>query len=424
MMKRLLVYCHDTYGLGNIRRMLAICEHLLVSIPDLLILIVTGSPMVHGFRMSPRLDYIKLPCLSRTTGGNYAVKTIGTALGEAVKLRSELILTAVTNFGPDLLLVDKKPYGVENELQESLAHVQTFLPRAKQVLLLRDILDSPEATRNAWEKHGYHNAIRSLYDLVLVVGMPEVFDLREEYRFPAFTAEKVRFCGYIGAKAGLKSSAVLRKELQVDDRSLIVVTAGGGEDGYHLLATYIAGLAWLPAEHNITSLIVCGPEMSQGQRAALQRAAASYPHAQIHDFCDDMRSYLSTADVIVSMGGYNTVCEILSFRKRAIVVPRVKPVGEQWIRAERMARLGLFQVIHPDYLTPVRLIRALEGALGPWNGDGASPLQLDMGALPRISHYIATLLHDDGRRTWEPVSRGACIEHFADDDGQGHPAPL
>jgi predicted glycosyltransferase len=201
-MRRLLVYSHDTYGLGNIRRILAICEHLLASLSDLLILIVTGSPMVHGFRISPGLDYIKLPCLSRTSGGYYAVKTMGTALGEAVKLRSDLVLTTVANFRPDLFLVDKKPYGVENELQDPLAHVQTFLPRTKQVLLLRDILDSPGATRNVWEKHGYHNAIRSLYDLVLLLGGLEVFDPREEYRFPAFTAEKVRFCGYIGAKAG------------------------------------------------------------------------------------------------------------------------------------------------------------------------------------------------------------------------------
>jgi predicted glycosyltransferase len=423
VMRRLLVYSHDTYGLGNIRRMLAICEHLLVSHPDLVILVVTGSPMVHSFRLSPRLDYVKLPCLSRTNAGIYAVKTMGTALGEVLKLRSDLILTTMVNFRPDLLLVDKKPYGVENELQESLAYVQTSLPGTKRVLLLRDILDSPEATRAAWEKHGYHTAIHSLYDLILVVGVPEVFDPREEYRFPACTAEKVRFCGYLGASATPKSPAALRRELQVHDRPLVLVTPGGGGDGYPLVATYIAGLARLLARHNPASVIICGPEMSQGQRAALQRAAANYPHVHIQDFCDDVRSYVRTADVIVSMAGYNTVCEILSFRKRAIVVPRVKPVAEQWIRAERMARLGLFQVIHPDFLTPVRLSRALQDAFTRTTGDDVSPLQLDMGALPRISHYIATLLYDDGRCTWEPLRQHTGIEQFAD-DGQGWPALL
>jgi len=62
-MKRLLVYSHDTFGLGNIRRMLCICEYLLEALPTLSILLVSGSPMVHSFRIPRRLDYIKLPCL-------------------------------------------------------------------------------------------------------------------------------------------------------------------------------------------------------------------------------------------------------------------------------------------------------------------------------------------------------------------------
>jgi predicted glycosyltransferase len=118
------------------------------------------------------------------------------------------------------------------------------------------------------------------------------------------------------------------------------------------------------------------------------------------------------------------VCEILSFRKRAIVIPRVKPVAEQWIRAERMARLGLLQVIHPDQLTPVRLIRALQDALGGENGDGAAPLQLDLGALPRISHYICSLLNDDRPCQWEQTIHRARVRSVADDDEQSSPLLL
>ena len=111
-MKRLLVYSHDTFGLGNIRRMLCICEYLLTAIPDLSILLVSGSPMVHSFRLPRHLDYIKLPCLKRTEAGDYAVRAMGTSLDETVKLRSELLQITVANFRPQLLLVDKKPYGV------------------------------------------------------------------------------------------------------------------------------------------------------------------------------------------------------------------------------------------------------------------------------------------------------------------------
>jgi predicted glycosyltransferase len=87
---RLMVYSHDGFGLGNIRRMLAICTHLLDSIPELSILVVSGSPMLHSFRLPKRLDYIKLPCLNRGASGEMSAKYLGTEIDETVKLRSEL----------------------------------------------------------------------------------------------------------------------------------------------------------------------------------------------------------------------------------------------------------------------------------------------------------------------------------------------
>ena len=394
-MKRLLVYSHDTFGLGNIRRMLCICEYLLTAIPDLSILLVSGSPMVHSFRLPRHLDYIKLPCLKRTEAGDYAVRAMGTSLDETVKLRSELLRITVANFRPQLLLVDKKPYGVENELYDTLRYLQTSLPEAKPLLLLRDILDSAEPTIKTWVKHGYHEAIRSFYDLILVVGSPEIFDPCETYQFPASVAAKVRFCGYIRRQPGRQSRDVLRRDLQLQGEKLILVTPGGGEDGYHLLATYLEGLAWLPAGHNTQSLIVCGPEMPPAQRTMLYKAAATYPHVRISDFTDDMMSYISAADVVVAMAGYNTVCEVLSLHKRAIVVPRVKPVAEQWIRAESMARRGLLQTIHPDALAPQRLMHTVMATLSFTNGHPNPLPQLDLNALPRIAYYISTLLDDE-----------------------------
>ena len=394
-MKRLLVYSHDTFGLGNIRRMLCICEYLLKALPTLSILLVSGSPMVHSFRLPRRLDYIKLPCLRRTEQGDYAVRVLGTTLDETVKLRSDLLRATVANFRPHLLLVDKKPYGVENELQETLRYLNTSLAETRQVLLLRDILDSAEPTMHVWQKHAYHEAIRLFYDLILVVGSPEIFDPCETYQFPASVTAKVRFCGYIRRQPGRTSRDVMRRELQLRGEKLILVTPGGGEDGYHLLATYIEGLAWLPEGHNTHSLMVCGPEMPPAQRTMLSKAAATYPHVRLSEFTNDMMSYIGAADVVVAMAGYNTVCEVLSLHKQAIVVPRVKPVAEQWIRAERMAQHGLLQTIHPEALTPQHLMHTVLQALHPTSGAHSTPPQVDLNALPRIAKYISALLDDE-----------------------------
>ena len=396
-MKRLLIYSHDTFGLGNIRRIMNIATYLHRAIPDLSILIVTGSPMIQSFRIPKGIDYIKLPCLSRTEREGYSAKYLDSKIDAMIRLRSDLILSAVLNFKPDLMLIDKKPYGVKHELRETLNLVKGYLPRTRTVLLLRDILDTPETTIKVWEDNGYYEAVKSVYDLVLVLGTPDIFDIRAEYGFPISASEKVEFCGYIQSQSLLRDRETIRKELHVGhDERLILVTAGGGEDGHALVQTYIQALQHMPVGARIRSLIVTGPEMSEPQRNLLSQSALQFSGARMLEFTNDLPSYMNAADLVVSMGGYNTVCEILGLKKRAIIVPRVRPVEEQWLRAERMARLDLLTTIHPDSLNPQDLLHTILAELSP-----DQPLRptLDLTALPALTDHVSTLL--DG--TYEPA---------------------
>lgn len=103
--------------------------------------------------------------------------------------------------------------------------------------------------------------------------------------------------------------------------------------------------------------------MAAPQRAAVNAAAQALPGVSLQDFSDDMMSLQAAADVVLAMGGYNTVCELLSCGKRGVLVPRVKPGQEQCIRAERMAGMGLLAMVHPDQLTPATLMRAVQAEL-------------------------------------------------------------
>jgi predicted glycosyltransferase len=232
------------------------------------------------------------------------------------------------------------------------------------VLLLRDILDEPEATTRVWRKNGCFEAIEAYYDRVLVLGSPEVFDLRHEYRFPPFAAAKVDFCGYIARQPGRHSRTEARRALGLSAaQPLVLVTPGGGEDGAALIGRYLDALHAVPAGQRPRSHVVCGPELADAERAALYRRAAALPQVSLQDFSDDMMSLMSAADVVVAMGGYNTVCELLTLRKRAVVVPRIKPGLEQAIRAERMSALGLLRMLHPCGLDAAALLDAVQAEL-------------------------------------------------------------
>ncbi|MBW4552734.1 MAG: glycosyltransferase [Aphanocapsa sp. GSE-SYN-MK-11-07L] len=391
---RLLVYSHDAYGLGNIRRMLAICESLLKDIPGLSILLLSGSPMVQSFRLPKGLDYIKLPCLNRGETGNIATKYLQTDSDQIIQLRSDLILSAAVHFKPDLFLVDKKPFGLQNEIKKTVKYLRSWCPKTKIVLLLRDILDAPAKTMAEWQKTGFHAAVEKYYDQLLVVGSPEVFDFVQEYRLPPAIANKVKFCGYMGRPQGRQDRSAIRQELQVlPEERLVVVTPGGGEDGYPMIHNYLLGLKLLPANHNIKSLIISGPEMSVAEREKLSEMAEQYPHVQMVEFTDDLISYLAAADTIVSMGGYNTICEILSAQKPAVVIPRVRPSQEQLVRAEKMTQLGLFKAVHPDQLNPDSLIQTLLQQLSNQRGTMAAIKQLNLDALPQITCQIYDLVN-------------------------------
>jgi predicted glycosyltransferase len=389
---RLLVYSHDAYGLGNIRRMLAICEHLLSEIPELSILLLSGSPMLQGFRLPKGLDYIKLPCLNRGSSGEIAVKYLGMGIEETVRLRSQLILLAAINFQPDLFLVDKKPYGLKKELTDTINYFYQELPETKLVLLLRDILDSPEVTIADWQKNDYYTAINKFYHQVLIVGTPEVFDAVKEYQFPPILATKSRYCGYISRKPGLKSPGEIREELQVSPQErLILVTPGGGEDGYKLVEIYLSALSLLPEANHCKSLIICGPEMPPNQKQLIYQATSNNPQIETWEFTDDLMSYIRAADVIVSMAGYNTVCEILSANKSAVLIPRYHPSKEQLIRAKQLDDLDISLAIYPENFHQEQLKQYLVNQLNFSNK--VNKHRLNMNGLSNVKNYIHMLLN-------------------------------
>lgn len=387
---KLMVYSHDAFGLGNIRRMLTICEYLL-QMPDISILVVSGSPALHTLRLPEGMDYIKLPCLGRDTSGQLGAKYLKSMPETLVQLRSQLLLTAAAHFEPDILLVDKKPQGLRNELKATLGYLSRHCPHTKRVLLLRDILDAPAATIQQWHKNNYYQLTQQQYDQVWVVGTPEIFDLPQEYRFPLPLRRKVKFCGYLSRDRGRTPRAILRQQLGVDPKeTLVVVTPGGGGDGQQLIKTYLESIhqqtdAGRPIPQTV---IIAGPEMPAQQQQQFQSEIAAYDHIQLLEFSDDLISYLNAADAVVAMAGYNTTCEILSLRKTAVVIPRTQPVQEQWMRAKRFADSGLLYAIHPQSLTPKKLWQTLQQALST-KPSAIHSFRLD--GLPRIVQLMQEL---------------------------------
>lgn len=347
---RIALYSHDTQGLGHIRRNLAIAGALADGLDDPAILLLSGTHVAGSFQLPPGSDCLTLPALGKDLQGNYEARSLGLSLTQLMRLRASLLSSALASFRPDLLIVDKVPYGVFDELKPALQAVRAN-GKTRCVLGLRDILDDPTTTRREWLANESDAAIRRYYDAIWVYGDPSVYNLAAEYELADDIAAKVRYTGYLNrfqstAAANPEDAAQLHN--LVGHRKLALCAVGGGQDGYPIAQAFAQ--ATMPAD--TVGIVMAGPFMPAQARTALHQIADRRDRLHVIDFSADPEAMLRRADAVVAMAGYNTTCEILATRKRALLVPRTKPRLEQWIRAERLNQLGLLDLVHPAVLTP------------------------------------------------------------------------
>lgn len=393
---KLLLYSHDSYGLGHFRRNLALADAVAADLPFVSTLCLTGSPRSHSFPLPPRFDYVKIPSVTKGEEGQYRARSLALSIAETTRLRESIILETVRGFHPDVVLVDHAPLGMRGELRATLRALRRESPATRVVLGLRDIIDDEESVLADWAREGVLPMIEECYDRIWVYGTPEVFDPRVRYRFPRAVAERVRFLGYIYRNGVIADPKPLRDDAAARSGKLVVVTVGGGGDGHKVIRKYLSALAgYGDGAAPFDSLIVTGPLMSDRKRDALEAAARerNLP-ARFVKFAPNLLDWFAASDAVVCMAGYNTMCEVAALGKPAVVIPREFPRREQAIRARRFEELGHCTTLSLETLSGRGIRHALETALGRGgaDADGLPPSPIDFGGMKRIAPEMRDLL--------------------------------
>ncbi len=355
---RFLLYSHDGMGLGHVRRHLAIAAGLTSLAPETQVLLATGVDEVSSLGLPPNVDTLKLPGLQKVANDHYASRRLAMRSSEIRTLRSSLLETAVESFRPDVLVVDKHPFGAAGEFRRALETARKS--GARTVLGFRDILDEPQAVLREWSSDQLRDVIASHYDLVLVYGVPSVFDPVREYELPPSIAARTKYCGYVLNQPTCTWNCKKDCEwLPPAGEQVVLGTAGGGEDGAAVLRTFIeaaSGASW-------KGVAVSGPLMSEKEFRELQQLACALG-VGFHRFVPCLPNFFWILDGLVCMGGYNTLVEAVSSGIPTVCVPRVSPRREQLLRSEAFERLGLVRNLHPRELAAhtlrAELTRALE----------------------------------------------------------------
>ncbi|MFN3642444.1 MAG: glycosyltransferase family protein [Gemmobacter sp.] len=380
---RVLLYSHDTFGLGHLRRTRTIASALTEAFPDASALIVTGSPVAGRFTFPERVDHIRLPGVTKLEDGSYSSDGLGLDIDETTWLRGGLIETAAERFAPDLVIVDKEPTGFRGEMMATLARLRRT-GRARIVLGLRDVLDAPEVIAAEWARKGAAEAAAQYFDEIWVYGDARVFDPTADIGLPPAVRLRTHWTGYLRRDGAGPDEA--------PPAPYVLVTPGGGGDGAALvdqvLRAYEADPALGPAAH-----IVYGPFLAGDTRAQFEaRVARLAPRVGAVGFDSRMEALMQGAQGVIAMGGYNTFCEILSFDKPALIVPRSRPRMEQTIRAREAARLGLVRMLGSDAAQDPAVMAAAIRALATQPPPSAARCAGLLDGLPHIVDRTRALL--------------------------------
>jgi predicted glycosyltransferase len=341
--KRVLLYSHDSFGLGHVSRCRTIANAIVGDDSSISVLILSGSPVIGSYEFRSGIDFVRVPGVVKLLSGEYDSANLRVGVEHTLEIRTRIIRDTADIYRPDLFIVDKEPLGLRGEVLPTLELLKSR--GTPLVMGLRDVMDDPAALAAEWQRKHVVPALRDLYDEVWVYGLPHLCNPMSGIDLPHSVTHKTIYTGYL--RRELPLHADIPHELEESSDPYILVTAGGGGDGEDLIDWVLRAYE---TDRNIPygAVIVFGPFMAAAAREGFKERAAKFRNIRTLTFTNHLGVLMDRAAGVVSMGGYNTFCEILSFDKRALIVPRTRPRLEQLIRAEAARDAGLIEMLDPE----------------------------------------------------------------------------
>ena len=334
---RILYYCQSLVGVGHLACSLRIIKEL---VKDALVdLIQGGLDMANPFE-HPRLRTLRLPTLlhDASTGG-----LLDPDLARGVEAVWTLRSAQIADFLAsryDAIVVEFYPFGrrrfkpeimnLFRAVRESSGQVPIFCS-VREVLVPRPI----EAERRMVEtlrKHIHTVFVRSDSD---VIRLDDTFTLAPQIN------DKLVYTGYISPPP---------PEVWPARRKQILVSQGGGNVGRELM---LAAIQVAPLMPEYSFVLAAGSRTADHEVSALNASVRS-SNVQIRPFLADFQHQLMASAASISMGGDNTLLDVISARTPALAYP-FQGNPEQSLRIAKFASKGLLTALAPADLAAQRL---------------------------------------------------------------------
>ena len=385
---RILMYSHDTFGLGHLRRCRAIAHALVERFKGVTVLIISGSQIAGAFDFRARVDFVKIPSVIKLYNGDYTSIGDHIDLEDTLEMRRSVIENTAKAFDPHVFIVDKEPLGLKGEVESTLRMLKEN--GTTLVLGLRDVMDSPELLEREWTKRNVLESIDELYDQIWVYGPKSFWQPLQGLNLPDGLEEKISYTGF------------LRRDIPADEHHFaqtlpddyILITAGGGGDGEDLMSKVLAAREF-DRKLTFPLVMVLGPFMKNEIQEEIHLRAEKLENIMVIDFDNELETIVNKARAVIGMCGYNTFCEIISFDKPALFMPRTHPREEQLIRAERASELGWVTKHSAEETQNPELMAQILHELPDKPAPSKSPVHIDLTGLETVCDQVGAVFEQE-----------------------------
>ncbi|XZF60757.1 MAG: glycosyltransferase family protein [Gloeotrichia echinulata DVL01] len=342
-----MFYCQYLSGMGHLVRSTEIVRSL---VKYFQVYFICGGPAIAGFEIPPQVELIRLPALW-LEDGKFIVEDGDLSVDEVKEIRKNLLISEFDRVKPDCLITEFFPFGRHKllfELVPLVEHIKTTSPDTKIVCSLRDVIG--KKTDNE-EEETICYLMNRYFDLLLFHADTNFQKFSESFSRYRDIKSEIIHTGFVTQSVMANINHQLWGDVN-SDTAKILVSVGGGRIGYELLEIVIAASAILSTTLPHIIKIFTGPFMPEAKIKKLRQAIANQENIHLETYTLQLLDYMQTADISLSLSGYNTTMNILSTGVRAIVVPigHENQDQEQLIRTEKLQKLGIVDYIHSQYL--------------------------------------------------------------------------
>lgn len=327
---KILIHCQYVYGIGHFVRTIELAKGLCKYFS---VFILNGGESVPNFDIPSEINLISLPAIYKQENESYLspVDSIF-SIEECFKKRRDIIENTLSNLMPEIIITEHFPFGLlfEDEVVQLISSAKSLNSNVKVVCSVRDIIES--ANGNIKDSITVQ-LLNKWYDLLLIHGDEKYFHLKNTFSLYNEIAIPNYHTGYIVKR--------IEQNVKTDHhKPIILASIAGGRLGKELLNALIKNHYATTKKINHKLILFTGAFESNFEelRGEIEELSSHDIELFVFDRATYL-SYFSQADLVISLGGYNSIIESISNRKKLLVYQRGFAQGNE----EQNLRINLFK---------------------------------------------------------------------------------